>query len=710
VTINTTTAEMAMPEGAPAEVVTHARRRDIDLGAFGASGTLALITLDNGLDYMRPNTFGPAGLMELGALLDEAAKDSSITAVAVHGKQFILAAGADLSALSYVTDAKQAEFTGKLGHDVFRKLGELGKPTFALINGLALGGGLEVALHCTYRTIASTATIGLPEVFLGLVPGWGGAYLLPRLIGPEKAVEVIIANPLKNNTMLQGPQALELGIADAIFEPADFLERSVQWVAKVLNGQITPNRPDFTSDENAWNAAMAKAEAIVAKKYRGAPVAAPAKAIELMAAARTSTRDQGFDAEDVALTNLVMSDALRASIYSFNLVQKKAKKIEGAPKSNQARKVTHFGVVGAGLMASQLALLIMRRIKMPVVITDLDQERVDKGLAWIHGEIDKLVAKGRMSEDQSRRMKGLVSGSTDQQIFANCGFIIEAVFEDMKVKKELFANLEKIVSPECILATNTSSLSVEEMARDLNNPERVVGFHFFNPVAVMPLLEVVRTSKSDDASIATAVEVGKKLKKTQVIVSDAPAFVVNRLLNRFMGEVTAALDEGTPLDVAERALQPLGLPMTPFELLNLVGPGVAYHVSEILNKELGPRFKVSENLRRIVEQNIREVYSVDASGNAAPSEAAKAVVQYGSSPSSEEQVRDRALSSIAEEARMMIDEGVVAGPAEIDLCMLLGAGWPFHIGGITPYLDREGISERVTGKRFHDHGVASVPR
>jgi 3-hydroxyacyl-CoA dehydrogenase/enoyl-CoA hydratase/carnithine racemase len=698
-----------MPEGAPAEVVTHARRRDIDLGAFGAPGTLALITLDNGLDYTRPNTFGPQGLMELGALLDEVAADARVTAVAIHGKQFILAAGADLSALSFVTDAEQAGFTGKLGHDVFRKLGEMGKPTFGLINGLALGGGLEIALHCNYRTIASTATIGLPEVFLGLVPGWGGAYLLPRLIGPEKAVEVIIANPLKNNTMLQGPKAHALGIADAIFEPADFLERSVEWIAKVLSGSITPERPDHTADEAAWSAAMKKAEAIVARKYRGAPVAAPAKAIELMTAARTATRDQGFNAEDDALVGLVMGDALRASIYAFNLVQKKAKKIEGAPKSNQARKVTHFGVVGAGLMASQLALLIMRRLKMPVVITDLDQERVDKGLAWIHGEIDGLVAKGRMKEDQARRMKGLVSGSTDQQVFATCGFIIEAVFEEMKVKKELFANLEKIVSPECILATNTSSLSVEEMARDLEHPERVVGFHFFNPVAVMPLLEVVRTSKTDDASLATAIEVGKKLKKTQVIVSDAPAFVVNRLLNRFMGEITASLDEGTPLDVAERALQPLGLPMTPFELLNLVGPGVAFHVSEILNHELGPRFKVSENLRRIVEKGIREVYTVDANGNASPSEAAKAVVEYGSHPSTEEQVRDRALSAIAEEARMMIDEGVVAGPAEIDLCMLLGAGWPFHIGGITPYLDREGISERVTGKRFHERGVASVP-
>ena len=596
-----------------------------------------------------------------------------------------------------------------MGHDVFRKLGEMGKPTFAFVNGLALGGGLEIALHCNYRTIASTATVALPEVFLGLVPGWGGSQLLPRLIGPAKAVEVIIANPLKNNTMLQAPQATALGIADAVFEPADFLERSMFWAASVLRGATAVERTDHTADAAAWAAAVEGGKKIIAKKFRGAPVLAPTKALELIEMARTASRDEGFDAEDRILTELVMSDQLRASIYAFNLVQRKAKKIEGAPKSNQARKVTSFGVVGAGLMASQLALLIMRRLKMPVVISDIDQERVDKGLAWIHGEIDGLVAKKRMSEEGARRLKGLVTGSVDKSAYANCGFIIEAVFEEMSVKKQLFAELEKVVSPECVLATNTSSLSVEEMAADLEHPERVVGFHFFNPVAVMPLLEVARTSKTDDASIATAIEVGKKLKKTQVIVADAPAFVVNRLLNRFMGEITEAIDNGTPLDVAERALVPLGLPMTPFELLNLVGPAVAFHVTETLNSKLGDRFKVSNNLGELVKAGIRNIYTIDEKGNASPSPEAAKIAKYGSAPLTEEQVRERALAAIADEARKMLDENVCAGPAEIDLCMLLGAGWPFFLGGITPYLDREGVSEKVTGQRFHAAGVASVP-
>ena len=215
-----------------------------------------------------------------------------------------------------------------------------------------------------------------------------------------------------------------------------------------------------------------------------------------------------------------MSDSLRASLYSFNLIQKKRKKVEGAPKPALARKVTRVGIVGAGLMASQLALLMLRNLKVPVVITDLDQERVDKGLAWIKNEIQKLVDKKRLSPESAARLLANISGSVDKKIFAKADFVIEAIFEELSLKQKLFKELEGIVTPECILATNTSSLSVEAMSEGLKNPERVVGFHFFNPVAIMPLLEVARTSKTDDATTATAINIGKDLKKTMVIVKD----------------------------------------------------------------------------------------------------------------------------------------------------------------------------------------------
>jgi 3-hydroxyacyl-CoA dehydrogenase len=404
-----------------------------------------------------------------------------------------------------------------------------------------------------------------------------------------------------------------------------------------------------------------------------------------------------------------MSDPLRASLYSFNLIQKKRKKVEGAPKPALARKVSKVGVVGAGLMASQLALLMLKNLKVPVVITDLDQDRVDKGIAWIKNEIHKLVEKKRLSPEAAARLVGNISGSVDQKVFSNADFVIEAIFEELSLKQKLFKDLEAIISPECILATNTSSLSVEAMSEGLKNPERVIGFHFFNPVAIMPLLEVARTTATDDATVATAINIGKELKKTMVIVKDAPAFVVNRLLTRFMGEVTDAIDEGTPYEVADAAMTPLGFPMSSLELLGLVGPGVALHVAQTLNKNLGPRYKISPTMQRFVKEGIKSFYIKDSDGKNTVNPAAVALLEKGNSPSTAEQVRRRALEAIATEAKMMLDEKVVATPQEIDICMLLGSGWPMHLGGILPYLDREGISEAVCGARFHPKGVASLP-
>jgi 3-hydroxyacyl-CoA dehydrogenase/enoyl-CoA hydratase/carnithine racemase len=697
---------LTLPEGAPEEVITLAKVRDVDLTPFGYKGSLALITLDNGLDHTRPNTLGPQSVASLDAAITEAISHKP-AAIAVTGKPFIFAAGADLSAMSFLTDRSQALAIGKLGHDVFRRLGEIDIPTFSFINGLALGGGLEIGLHSKYRTLATTAFTALPEVFLGLVPGWGGATLLPKLIGPEKAVQVIILNALNNNTMMKAKDALALGVVDAIFEPADFLEKSVAFAASVLSGATKIERKDFSNDP-AWDSALATGKAAALKKFGGADTAAPRKALELIAASRTCSNGEGFDAEDQVLADLVMSDALRASLYAFNMIQKKRKKVEGAPKANLARKVSKVGVVGAGLMASQLALLLVRNLKCPVVMTDIDQARADKGVAWVHAELTKLVEKKRMSPESAQRLAALVTGSADKNVYAGCDFVIEAIFEELSLKQELFKALEEIVSPECVLATNTSSLSVERMSEGMKNPERVVGFHFFNPVAIMPLLEVARTSKTDDATTATAVEVGKNLKKTMIICKDAPGFVVNRLLTRFMGEITDAVDEGTDPAVADNAMRSIGFPMSPFELLGLVGPGVALHVAETLHENLGPRYRISPTMQAMVKEGVKSFYIKNDDGTIGANPAAVALIHKGTTPSTAEQVRERALKALAEEARMMLDEGVVATPAEIDLCMLLGAGWPMLLGGILPYLDREGISESVSGQRFHAPGIASV--
>ena len=699
---------ITLPEGAPEEVITQSLVRDVDLTPFGFKGSLALITLDNGLDHTRPNTLGPQSLLALDAAITDAAARTP-AAIAIIGKPFIFAAGADLSGLAFLNTREQAVAIGKLGHDVFRRLDEIGIPTFAFVNGLALGGGLEIALHCNYRTLATTAFTALPEVFLGLVPGWGGATILPKLIGPERAVQVIIGNSLNNNTMMKAKDALALGVVDAVYEPADFLEKSVSFAARILNGAQKIERKDYSADP-AWDVALAAGRATALKKYGGAEMASPTKALELIKAAKTNSRGAGFDAEDQALADLTMSDPLRASLYAFNVIQKKRKKVEGAPKPALARKVARVGVVGAGLMASQLALLLLRNLKCPVVMTDIDQARADKGVAWVKAELTKLVEKKRMSAESAARLALLISGSADQNVFAGCDFVIEAIFEELSLKQELFKKLEKIVGPECVLATNTSSLSVQAMSEGLEHPERVVGFHFFNPVAVMPLLEIARTTHTDDATTATAVSIGKELKKTMIICKDAPGFVVNRLLTRFMGEITDAVDEGTDPQVADNAMRSIGFPMSPFELLGLVGPGVAVHVAETLHANLGPRYRISPTMQAMVKEGVKTFYLKNDDGTFSANPAALALVHKGDAPSTAEQVRLRALKALAEEARMMLDEGVVSSPAEIDLCMLMGAGWPMHLGGILPYLDREGISDSVCGQRFHAPGIASLPQ
>ena len=697
--------EVTTPEF-PNEVVTKALLRLVAVP--GLDRPAALITLDNGFDHTKPNTFGPGGLASLDAAITAAyAADPAF--VAVTGKPYIFSVGADVTGMPMITSREQALAIGREGHRVFRRLRDAQVPTFAFVNGAAMGGGLELALHCRYRSLSSgVSALALPEVSLGLIPGWGGTQLLPNLIGVIGAAQVIVQNPLQLNRMLRAREAADLGIADVLFEPADFLERSLEWAASVVSGQSTVERQEVDRSE-MWDAVLGFARQQLDERLHGA-VPAAYKALELLALAKDADLTAGTAAEDEALADMIMSDEQRASLYAFDLVQRRAKRPAGAPSPALARDVTKVGIVGAGLMAGQIALLFARRLEVPVVLTDLDQARVDKGVGYVHQEIDKLAGKGRLDAGKAAKLRGLVtgavgigagtSGGAGKAAFADADLVIEAVFEDLKVKKQVWAEVEQLVKPECVLATNTSSLSVGAMAADLAHPERVVGFHFFNPVSVMPLVEIVRAERTDDATLATAFAVGKALKKSCVLVKDAPSFVVNRLLTRFLGETFAAVDAGTPLSVANEALDPLGLPMRPLPLLTMVGPAVARHVAQTLHEAFPDRFAVSENMGRIVEAGKP---LTDRDGAIDPEVAALLVV--GDQPLTAEQVRDRALTALAEEIRLMLDEGVVAQAQDIDLCMILGAGWPFHLGGVTPYLDRAGYAR----PRFLPRGVASLP-
>ncbi|MCM3505163.1 3-hydroxyacyl-CoA dehydrogenase NAD-binding domain-containing protein [Curtobacterium sp. ODYSSEY 48 V2] len=705
----TTTPIDQLTELSADEVVTHSYVKHVPLPS---GGTLALVTLDNGKDYKRPSTLGPRTMRELSDVLDTlraAASAGSIQAVAITGKEYCFAAGADLSQAAALPSREVAHELGALGHATLRKLSDLGVPSFAFVNGIALGGGLEIALHCTYRVFSSAAQgIGLPEVFLGIIPGWGGATLLPRLIGPEKALRVIVENPLKNNRLMDGKAAVELGIGDALIPSVTFLPSAVAWADGVVSGRTKVKRANEPGmlEKAAWGTVVKVARQQVASKIGTVPKS-PFRALDLVAAAKSGSLDDRFADEDDALADLLAGDQFAASMYAFDLVQKRAKKPVGAPEGVEAKKITKVGVLGAGLMASQFALLFARRLGVPVVITDVDQARVDAGVARIAGEVEKLREKGRISPDDANRITALVSGSVSYDAFADADWVIEAVFEEMSVKQDVFRKIEQVIAPDAILATNTSSLSVDEMASVLEHPERLVGFHFFNPVAVMPLLEVVRADETSDEALVTALAVAKTLKKTAIITADQPGFVVNRVLARVLGEAMRGVEEGTPFETVAEGAAPLGLPMSPFELLELVGLPVGAHVLDSHHAAWPERFYPGDGLKRIAEHGT--ILTRDKKGTVTGYDPAAvklvAPSKKDAKPIDAATMQQRFEDALADEVHRMLEDHVVEHVEEIDLGLILGAGYPFQAGGISPYLDRSGASERVFGSTFHTPAI-----
>jgi 3-hydroxyacyl-CoA dehydrogenase/enoyl-CoA hydratase/carnithine racemase len=644
-------------------------------------GPVALVTMDNGEDWQKPNTFGEHALRSLDDVLGRL-RTRDWRGLVLTGKPFVFAAGADIDEFAGITPERAREGS-RVGHELFGRLRELPFLTLAAINGAALGGGGEIALHCDYRTISSSVRhFACPEVFLGLIPGWGGTQLVPRLVGAEQAVRFVVENPLRQNRMLTGPQAFEAGFADALLQPVEFLDESLEYLLRAIEDGGGKRAPD--ADLGDIPEVCRKARARFDGQVHGA-APAPYRALDLIEGAPAWSLEDGYRAEEDALAELLPGPQAQACVYSFFLVERRAKRGVGVPDVAPHR-VARVGIVGAGLMARQLALLALRRLEVPVVMRDLTQEQVDDAVSWIGNELRELVSRGRLAERKAGFLRTIVSGGTDWDVFVGCDLVLEAVFEDMAVKKDVFAELERVVGRECLLATNTSSLSVTEMGSDLAHPERVVGMHFFNPVAVLPLVELVRTQQTDDVTLATAWHVTGRLRKRGVLVSDAPAFVVNRLLSRTTAVLMDALEHGNTVEETDEAVLRLGVPMAPSVLLQMVGPRVANHVLHTLHDAFPDRFPLSETL-----------------DNYASGREEIAVKEHA--PRSVDEIHETVLEAMADEARHLLEEGVVATAADIDTCLLLGAGYPFWLGGITKHLDQTGVSQRVVGRPLADIGA-----
>jgi 3-hydroxyacyl-CoA dehydrogenase/enoyl-CoA hydratase/carnithine racemase len=610
---------------------------------LNGAGRVALVTIDNGEDYTKPTTLGRSAFESAMQVLDELERGHWEAAV-FTGKPFVFCVGADIDEFGQVEDPREGI---RAGHGLFGRIRNLPFPTVAAINGAALGGGLELALHCTARTLASNVRhIGFPEVFLSIIPGWGGTQLLAKLVGPEAAAKVIVLNPLRQNKLLKAEEAYELGIVDALLDPVEFLDESLAF-ARALN--IERREPDWSDVETVLRKARSRVDDAVHGATR-----APYVALDLIAGAQHWSLEKGYAAEEDAMAELLLSPQAQASAYAFTVVERRSKKPPALPAA-KPRRIQKVGIVGAGLMATQIATQFVKRLEVPVVLRDIEQSRVDDALQTVREEVG----------ERKPFLATLVDGGTAWEQFGDCDLVLEAVFEQLDVKREVFAAARE-VAPDAILMTNTSSLSVEEMGAD-------VGLHFFNPVAVMPLVEIVRTPQTSDEVLATAWDVVKKLKKRGVIVGDSPGFVVNRVLTRVSRALMDAIEHGNTTEETDEAMLGLGMPMAPSVLLMMVGPRVALHVLETMHDAYPDRFPLSPALEQLANHEEPK--------------------PLADNPRSVDEIRRTVLEAAADEIRHMLDEGVVDSPADVDACLILGAGYPFFLGGITKHLEQAGIAD-----------------
>lgn len=700
------------------EHVTRVLTEDVDHPDLGTVAVLRFAPPEG--EERRPATLGPQSIAAVTGALNTAldrVEAGEIQAVAMTGTGRVFLAGADLAMFADPAAVEQVEEMTRAAHDTQIRVRTLDVPVLAHLNGVALGGGLEVALMANVRTAApGVKGIALPETSLGILPGWGGTTLVGSLVGAENAARLILEDPARDKQQ-SAESALELGLIDALAEDLPAALDALAGIARdrrADGSEAAFARPEplLEADAEAQAAALdaphgpAETRRQWAERLDAQGAPAVGRALALLEQLPGSTLREALDREAQSLGELVRSAGAASSLYAAEMLRRGK---PGRTPVEGAEEIRAVGVAGAGLMASQIAAQLALGLQVPVILRDLDEEIAAKGLANARKVIADTAARGRLSEADAEKVSGLLSATADVEDLAQADLVLEAVPEVMAIKKKVFAELEQVIAADALLVSNTSSLSVAEMAADLVHPERVVGLHFFNPVAKMPLVEVIHTEDTDETTLATGLEVVRRLRKFAVRSADAPGFIVNRLLFVVLGEVLRSLDAGADLAEVDASLDPMGMPMRPFTLLDLVGLAVADHVGVVLHEELGDRFHASAGLHAIAEAKGR---FTDPTKDAVHQPVSPQVADVFSAANADrgidpadavtgDALLQRVLDALAREVRLMLDEGVIEQVEQIDLAMILGAGFPRHRGGLTPYLDLSGASERATGNPFH---------
>ncbi len=656
---------------------------------YEVKDNVALLTVDN--PPVNPLSDGVrTGLYES---LTKAEEDDSVVGVVLTGNGRAFIAGADIS-----------EFGGNVEgvslNEVFQKLEHCSKPVVAAINGIALGGGLETALCCNYRIADKNAFVGLPEVNLGLLPGGGGTQRLPRLAGPSEALKMMLTG-----AHVPAKKALDMGIVDGISE--DVVNESIEFIKnKADSNEEHPKVRDLNSkmiEARGDDKVLLEAQAMASKGRKGQ--FAPGQIIKCVEAAiNIDDFDEGLKKEGEYFLECLMHPQREAMIHIF-FGERAASKISDVPKETKVMDIKKAGIIGSGTMGGGIAMCFANA-GIPVHIIDQDEENLKRGVSVIEKNYDFMVNKGRLSPEQKDAVFGLVSSSLDYKDVSDCDIVIEAVYENLELKHEIFKSLDTHVKEGAILASNTSGLDIDSIASVTSRPELVVGTHFFSPANIMRLLEVVRGEQTSDETLATIMAIGKRLKKAAVVSLNAPGFIGNRMLFGYTAQANMLLLEGALPHQIDQALESFGLNMGPFRMMDLVGLDLGWRARKLSGKESPLHAKIGDELceqDRYGQKSGAGYYNY-SEGSRAPNPAPEneAVYEKISSENgftrrdiSDEEIVERCILALINEGADILSEGVAQRAADIDVVYINGYGFPIWRGGPMHHANAMGLDKVI---------------
>ena len=646
---------------------------------------IAILTVDN--PPVNPLSDGVrAGLYEC---LVKAEEDSSVKGLVLTGKGRAFIGGADISEFG-------GNGEGITLNDVFNKLESCSKPVVAAINGFALGGGLETALCCNYRIADKNAFVGLPEVNLGLLPGGGGTQRLPRLAGPSEALKMMLTG-----SHIPAKKALNIGIVDKISE--NVVEDSISFVTeKAENSENHPKVRDMNEkviEARGDDKVLLEAQAMAAKGRKGQ--FAPGQIIKCVESAiNLDDFDEGLKKEGEYFLECLLHPQREAMIHIF-FGERAASKIADVPKDTQIKDIKKAGIIGSGTMGGGIAMCFANA-GIPVHIIDQDEDNLKRGMSVIEKNYDFMVGRGKLTSDQKDVVFGLVTSSLEYKDLSDCDIVIEAVYENLELKHEIFKSLDEHVKDDAILASNTSGLDIDSIASVTKRPELVVGTHFFSPANIMRLLEVVRGEQTSNETLATIMAIGKKLKKAAVVSLNAPGFIGNRMLFRYTAQANMLLLEGALPHQVDQALESFGLNMGPFRMMDLVGLDLGWRARKLGGKESPLHAKIGDELceqNRFGQKSAAGYYNY-SEGSRAPNPAPENEATYEKISSengftrrdiSDEEIVDRCILALINEGADILSEGVAQRAADIDVVYINGYGFPIWRGGPMHHANAMGL-------------------